>query len=93
MLRRFRSSFLLFRFTAWKNTSGLWRRKNNEFLEGLSEDRPFCVREYEKFRAYKLNEPFYPTLAAREKKDHFKDKVIPEFLQYNIWEISVYDVA
>ena len=52
-----------------------------------------CVREYDEFRVYKLNEPFYPTLAAKETKEYFKDKVIPEFLKYNIWEVSIYDVA
>ena len=51
-----------------------------------------CVREYDEYRKLKLKEPFFPTLAAKETKDQFKDKVLPEFLQYNIWEISIYDV-
>ena len=49
------------------------------------------VSDYDEFRTFKLEKPFFPTRMASEFKDTVK--CMSEFLKYNIWEVSLYDVC
>lgn len=49
------------------------------------------VCDYNDLRKMKLTAPFFPTKMAKEFKDTVK--CMQEFLKYNIWEVSLYDVC